>query len=334
MLDQSPVSAGVGEDAAIRESLNLARSCEALGYHRFWVSEHHNTASVVGSAPEILIAAIAATTSRIRVGSAGVMLPHYAPLKVAEQFRVLEAIAPGRIDLGIGRAPGSDPLTAGALNPRADAAAGFPRQVEELRRWVSDEGLPVGHPYRAVAAHPKGPSSPELWILGSSVYGAGLAAHFGLPYAFAHFFRDGAGTLEALEVYRRTYRPSARHPLPHATICIWALAADSEQEARHLATSREHWRVGFEKGVREPLIPPDAAARQVYGDAEQGLVERLRATALVGAAEQVATRIEELARRFGLDEVVVNTWTFDPAARRHSYGLLADAFRLDRNEAP
>ena len=334
MLDQSPVSAGVGEDAAIRESLNLARSCEALGYHRFWVSEHHNTASVVGSAPEILIAAIAATTSRIRVGSAGVMLPHYAPLKVAEQFRVLEAIAPGRIDLGVGRAPGSDPLTAGALNPRADAAAGFPRQVEELRRWVSDEGLPVGHPYRAVAAHPKGPSSPELWILGSSVYGAGLAAHFGLPYAFAHFFRDGAGTLEALEVYRRTYRPSARHPLPHATICIWALAADSEQEARHLATSREHWRVGFEKGLREPLIPPDAAARQAYGDAEQGLVERLRATALVGAAEQVATRIEELARRFGLDEVVVNTWTFDPAARRHSYGLLADAFRLDRNEAP
>ncbi|HUX74285.1 MAG TPA: LLM class flavin-dependent oxidoreductase [Steroidobacteraceae bacterium] len=328
VLDQSPASAGGGEDVAIRESLLLARHCDALGYHRFWVSEHHNTASIVGSAPEILIAAIAATTRKIRVGSAGVMLPHYAALKVAEQFRVLEAMAPGRIDLGVGRAPGSDRLTSQALNPHANAAEDFPRQVQELQCWVSGAPLPAAHPYHAIIAHPSGPSSPEIWILGSSDYGAQLAAHLGLPYAFAYFFSDGAGVDEALGLYRRNYRPSERHPQPRATICVWALAADTEAEARDLAASREHWRVGFERGLREPLISPQAAGAYPYSEAQRAIIERLRENALVGGAEQVARRIESLASRLNLDEIVVNTWTFDPAARRHSYTLLAGAFDL------
>ncbi len=200
VLDQSPSSAGSAQDVAIRESIALAQHCDALGYERYWVSEHHNSASIVGTAPEILIAAVAATTRRIRVGSAGVMLPHYSALKVAEQFRVLEAIAPGRIDLGVGRAPGSDGLTAHALNPHSHGAEEFPRQVQELRHWVSGIELPAGHPYRNIMALPQGGSSPQLWILGSSDYGAQLAAHFGLPYAYAYFFTEGAGVEEALEL--------------------------------------------------------------------------------------------------------------------------------------
>ncbi|HTV96353.1 MAG TPA: LLM class flavin-dependent oxidoreductase [Steroidobacteraceae bacterium] len=327
VLDQSPASAGSGEDAAIRNSLDLALDCERLGYERFWVSEHHNAASVVGTAPEILIAAIAATTRRMRVGSAGVMLPHYSPLKVAEQFRVLEAIAPGRIDLGVGRAPGSDGLTARALNAHANVED-FPRQVQELEHWVSNLALPEGHPYRAVSAHPRGATSPQLWILGSSAYGAQLAGYLGLPYAFAYFFSDGAGVEEALSLYRRSFRPSARHARPEATICVWAVAAETRGEALRLLTAREHWRIGFEKGLRTPLVSPQEAAAYHYTHAERAMIERLRASALAGTAAEVADRLTALAQRLELEEIVINTWTFDPLARRRSYELLAHAFGL------
>jgi luciferase family oxidoreductase group 1 len=329
VLDQSPASAGSTQDVAIRESLVLAQHCDALGYERYWVSEHHNSASIVGTAPEILIAAIAATTRRIRVGSAGVMLPHYSALKVAEQFRVLEAIAPGRIDLGVGRAPGSDGLTARALNPHSHGAEEFPRQVQELQHWVSGIPLPEGHAYRNIMALPTGVTSPPLWILGSSDYGAQLAAHFGLPYAFAYFFSEGAGVDEALRLYRRNYRPSERHPRPQATICVWALAADTDSEARHLLMTRELWRTGFEKGLRLPLESPEKAAAQSYTDAERAMIGKLRDSALVGDAAQVAEKLHALARKLELDEIVINTWTFDAQARRHSYSLLAEAFGLN-----
>jgi luciferase family oxidoreductase group 1 len=291
------------------------------------VSEHHSSDSIVGTAPEVLMAAIAATTSRIRVGSAGVMLPHYSALKVAEQFRVLEAIAPGRIDLGVGRAPGSDRLTSLALNPYSNAAEEFPRQVHELRAWVCGEPLDEGHPFAAISANPRGPTSPELWILGSSDYGAQLAAHFGLPYAYAHFFTEGRGTDEALALYRRNYRPSARHPAPQATICVWALAADTEAEARHLLKTREFWRVGFEKGLRKPLVTPEFADAYPYTDSERATIDALRRKAIVGTADAVAKRLTQLAQHFALDEIVVVTWTHDPAPRQRSYELLASALR-------
>ena len=328
VLDQSPAAQERTQDHAIRESLALARHCEALGYHRYWVSEHHNSASIVGTAPEILMAAIAATTTRIRVGSAGVMLPHYAALKVAEQFRVLEAIAPGRIDLGVGRAPGSDRLTAMALNADPRAADEFPSRIQEMDLWLRGEPLPEGHPFRPIHAHPMGPTSPEIWILGSSDYGAQLAAFLGYPYAYAYFFTDGRGTEEALALYRANYHPSARFPKPAATICIWALAADTEAEARRLLMTREHWRVGFEKGLRTPLVSPEAAAAHPYTEAERATIQRLREKAIAGTGEQVAAKIRELGTRFGLDEIVVNTWTHDPAARRRSYELLAHAFGM------
>jgi len=330
VLEQSPSAKGRPEVDSIRESLVLSRHCDALGYHRYWVSEHHNSGSIVGTAPEILMAGIAATTARIRVGSAGVMLPHYSALKVAEQFRVLEAIAPGRIDLGVGRAPGSDRLTALALNPDADAAAeNFPRQVIDLRHWVSGEALEDTHPFGKIIAHPRGPIAPELWILGSSNYGAQLAAHLGLPYAYAYFFTDGQGVEEALRLYRQGYRPSARFPEPKATVCIWALAAATEDEARHLLRSREYWRVGFEKGIRNPLVSPEEAADFAYTPADLERIEALRRKAFAGTATQVAARLSDEAKRLELDELVINTWTFDPAARRRSYELLADAFGLD-----
>jgi len=333
VLDQSTAAEGSTQDAAIRESIALARLCDTLGYHRYWVSEHHNSASIVGTAPEILMAAVAATTQRIRVGSAGVMLPHYSALKVAEQFRVLEAIAPGRIDLGVGRAPGSDQLTARALNPYSNAADEFPQQVLELQSWLSGTPLPNDHPFHEVAAHPQGLTSPELWILGSSDYGAQLAAFFGLPYAFAYFFSDGRGVEEALALYRSRYRPSARYPRPIATICVWALAAESHAEAQRLLTTREYWRIGFEKGLRNPLVSPAQAAAYPYNAEELARIDALRAKAFVGTAEDVAARLLALARQLELDEIVINTWTHDPGARKRSYELLAEAFGLEKRAA-
>lgn len=329
VLDQSTASRGREEAQAIRETIALAQACDRLGYHRYWVSEHHNHPSIVGTAPEVLMAAIAATTTRIRIGSAGVMLPHYSALKVAEQFRVLEAIAPGRIDLGLGRAPGSDRLTAYALNPDAGAAAErFPAMVDELARWVSGRALPGDHPFAAVTAHPTGTTHPEIWILGSSNYGAQVAAHFGLPYAYAYFFSDGRGCEEALEAYRRHYRPSAAHPAPQATVCIWALAAETDAEAQWLLGSRAHWRVGFEKGIRESVISPDEASRISYAPGEQALIDALRRRAFAGTPDVVAGRLRAEAARLGLDELVIVTWTYAAAARLRSYELLADEFGL------
>jgi luciferase family oxidoreductase group 1 len=323
VLDQSVSIAGRGEDAAIRDTLDLAQHCEALGYHRFWLSEHHSLATIVGSAPEILMAAIAARTTRIRIGSAGVMLPHYAPLKVAEQFRVLEALAPGRIDLGVGRAPGGDMRTAQALNPNAHLAAeAFPELVRDLQAWTS---LPR---HRGITAHPLSPHAPEIWILGSSDYGAQLAAHFGLPYAFAYFFTDGQGAEEAIALYRSLYRPSERHPLPQATLCVWALAADSEQEALHHALSRERWRVDRQRGVFGPLQSPDEIEAHGFAEVDRAIVDSMRRKAFVGDAAQVADKLRALAARFQMDELVINTWAHDPAVRRRSYALLADEFTL------
>ena len=327
ILDQSVAVTGQTEDASIRQTLALAHHAEALGYHRFWVSEHHSHPSIVGSAPEVLMAAIAATTQRIRIGSAGVMLPHYAPLKVAEQFRVLEALAPGRIDLGVGRAPGSDMRTARLLRQSPQQSSDdFPIQVRELQAWVSGIDMPEGHPGRGVTANPTGPTSPTLWMLGSSDYGAQLAAHYGLPYAFAYFITDGQGAEQALDLYRQLYRASSAHPRPQAVLCVWALAADTEAEARYHFTSRERWKLDRNRGAIGALPSPQDAAERAYSAAEQIQVDQLRAHALVGSGPQVAAKLRALADKLGVDELVVITWAHDPAAQRRSYELLAHEF--------
>lgn len=333
VLDQSVAVAGASEADAIRDTLALAPHCEALGYQRFWLSEHHALPGIVGTAPEVLLAALAARTERIRLGSAGVMLPHYSAFKVAEQFRVLAALAPGRIDLGVGRAPGGDRRSAQALNPHArPGAEDFPEQVQDLQAWSSGlqhRGL-IAHPRGGPADAPADPAqAPALWILGSSDYGARLAAHLGLPYAFAYFFMDGQGVEQALSLYRTLYRPSERHPAPEATVCVWALAADSQAEARHQALSRDRWRADYLRGRLGPLKPPDEVAARGFTEEERPGVEAGQRKAFVGTAGQVRDQLLALAERLGLEEMVVNTWAHAPAVRRHSYALLADAFELE-----
>ena len=329
VLDQSVALQGQGEDAALRDTLDLAPTCEALGYHRFWLSEHHALPTIVGSAPEVLMAAIAARTTRIRIGSAGIMLPHYSAFKVAEVFRVLDALAPGRIDMGLGRAPGGDQRTAQALNPHASHnAEDFPQQVLDLQAWTR------GERHQGVLALPRPPAgsglerAPVLWMLGSSDYGAQLAAHLGLPYAFAYFFTDGVGVEQALALYRQLYRPSERHPKPEATICVWALAADTEAEALHHALSRERWRVDRQRGRLGPLQAPDRIAATPFTAEELTIVDPMRRRAFVGSAAQVGQKLRALAAALELDELVVNTWAHDPAVRRRSYQLLAQEFAL------
>jgi luciferase family oxidoreductase group 1 len=330
VLDQSVAVVDRPHGQSIRDTVALARHCEALGYHRFWVSEHHNHASIAGSAPEILIAAIAGVTERIRIGSAGVMLPHYSPLHVAEQFLVLEALAPGRIDLGLGRAPGSDGRTAFALNPLANERPNeFTGDVRDLIAWTSGAPLLEGHPFRTVKAHPLSETAPEIWMLGSSDYGAQVAAHFGLPYAFAWFFTDGKGGPEALDIYRRLYKPSQRHPEPHSALCVWALVADTEEEARFQFLSRARVRLLRDIGQFVPLEPPSVAAAFPYTAAELDRIDRLREESFVGTAAKVAERIAALAARLNVQEMAIVTWAYDEAVRHKSYRLLAEAIGLE-----
>jgi luciferase family oxidoreductase group 1 len=326
VLDQSVACFGRPQDASIRNTVALAEHCERLGYERFWLSEHHSLPSIVGTAPEVLMAAVAARTSRIRIGSAGVMLPHYSPFKVAEQFRVLDALAPGRIDLGVGRAPGSDHRTAMLLNPDPRASEMFPQQVRELQAWVSGQEMPEGHAGRGIQALPRADTAPQLWMLGSSGYGAQLAAHFGLPYSFAHFITDGEGCADALDLYRRLFKPGVIAQ-PQANLCVWALAADTEEEAWRVFASRERARVDRQTGRFGPLLPPEQAARP-WSDAEEAYRRELRRKAMVGTGEQVAQKLRALAGEHEVDELVVITWTWDPAAQRRSYELLAQACGL------
>jgi luciferase family oxidoreductase group 1 len=257
------------------------------------------------------------------------MLPHYSAFKVAEQFRVLDAIAPGRIDLGLGRAPGSDGRTAFALNPFAnERPAQVPNDVRDLMAWVTGDELPEGHPFRQVKAYPAGDTAPEIWMLGSSDYGAQVAAHFGLPYAFAWFFTEGAGAEQALTLYRRHYRPSARHPEPHAGLCVWALAADTEVEAQHHFASRARFRLLRDHGIFAPLEPPDQAAAYPYTPDEIARLTHYRAGAMIGTGPQVAQQIRDLASRMAVQEIAVVTWAHDEAARHKSYRLLAEAMGL------
>jgi luciferase family oxidoreductase group 1 len=326
ILDQSVARAGAPQEESIRNTVALAEHCEGLGYHRFWLSEHHSLPTIVGTAPEVLMAAIAARTTRIRIGSAGVMLPHYSPFKVAEQFRVLDALAPGRIDLGVGRAPGSDYRTALLLNPDPRASEHFPQQVQELQAWVTGAELPEGHPGHGIRALPMGATTPQLWMLGSSGFGAQLAGHYGMPYAFAHFITEGEGCAQALELYRHTFKPGLIAQ-PHATVCVWALAADTEDEAWALFASRERTRIDRNSGRFGPLLPPEQAARP-YTEGEQAYRRELRRKALVGTAAQVGDKLRTLAQELQVDELVVITWTWDPAAQRRSYELLAREFGL------
>jgi len=328
VLDQSPIRSGGTPTEAIQETLILAEHADRLGYARYWLAEHHSSGGLAGAAPEVLMGQVAARTSRIRVGSGGVMLSHYSPLKVAENFRVLEALFPGRIDLGIGRAPGSDQRTARALRhgPGAVPLEHFPQQLADLIGFLHDE-LPEGHPYGGVRAMPAGPSAPPIWILGSSSDGAALAAHFGTAFSYAHFI-NAVGGVDATRFYRESFRPSVRLDAPQASVAVFALCAETEAEAERLARCRDLFIVRLYTGRFGPFPSVEEAEAYQYSPPERAIVAEARRRTVAGTPEQVKARLEALAAEYDVDELVIVTITHDFKARLRSYELLAEAFGL------
>jgi luciferase family oxidoreductase group 1 len=336
VLDQSPVKEGSTGSQALHDTLDLARLADRLGYTRYWVAEHHGGPMLAGPSPEVLIGPIATLTQRIRIGSGGVMLPHYSPLKVAESFSVLAGLFPERIDLGLGRAAGTDPLTTYALQrDRRDAAPDdFPQQLIELLAYLNGT-FPDGHRFARLAELPGRPEVPEPWLLGSSPQSAIWAAELGLPYAFADFIAPHGAAITA--DYRARFQPSERRRDPQTIVAAWVLAADSEEEAAYLATSS---RMAFKMLRRGRLIavpPPEKAVRFLQSEGEDPLVAAqagppTRRT-IVGAIDKVRAQVEQLADDYGAEEVVAVTITHDHAARRRSYELLAKAFDLPISSA-
>jgi luciferase family oxidoreductase group 1 len=330
VLDLSPVTTATPGSAALHNSLDLARLADSLGYKRYWLAEHHNLANIASSSPDIMIGQVAAATSGIRVGSGGVMLPNHAPLMVAERFKVLEALFPGRIDLGLGRAPGTDPVTSYALRVRQDPRAGddFLERFHELL-LLERGGFPDGHPFRNVRAVPSDVTLPPIWLLGSSGYSAELAAAFGLGFAFAHHFAD-YDAASAMLSYRERFKPTPMQPRPYAILATAAIAADSDVEAERIAASAQLHYVRRAQGEYMPLESPEAAAAYPYTAADRKRMERQRARLAIGSALTVKDRLIALADATRADELMITTMVYDHAARRHSYELLADVFALPR----
>jgi luciferase family oxidoreductase group 1 len=323
ILDQSPVLSGASPRDAILATITLARDAERLGYRRYWLAEHHAMRGLADPAPEILLARITAETSTMRIGTGGVLLPHYSAFKVAEQFRLLEALAPGRIDLGIGRAPGGSQRVSMALESRE--VGHFPRQVQDVVDHL-DGTLHAEHPFAKVPAMPTGATSPEVWLLGSSDYSAALAAELGLPFAFAHFISGDATAVTRM--YRRHFKPSARSSEPRVIVCVAALAADTPEEAELLAATIDLWRLRIRRGVDLPVPSRDEALSYPYTEYDRDEIAYNRQRLMLGAPRAVRDRIETLAHTHEADEAMVLTITPDYASRTRSYALLADAFAL------
>ena len=328
VLDLSPVTTGAPGSVALRNSLDLAQFADRLGYTRYWLAEHHNLASIASSAPDIMIGQVAAATSRIRVGSGGVMLVNHAPLMVAERFKVLEALFPGRIDLGLGRAPGTDPVTSYALRRRQDAREGddFLERFQELV-LLERGGFPAEHPFRNVHAMPADVALPPIWLLGSSGYSAELAAAMGMGFAFAHHFAEHDAA-SAMLSYRAHFKPSAALAEPRAILAVAAIAADNEAEAERIASSADLHFVRRAKGEFEPLASPEEAAAFPYAPADRQRIARQRERLVVGSADQVRGRLLALLEAASADELMITTMVYDHDARRRSYELLAEAFGL------
>jgi luciferase family oxidoreductase group 1 len=323
VLDLCPLPDGSTPAQAVAHTLDLARHAEKLGYRRYWLAEHHNTGMLACSAPEVLIAAVAGATRTIRVGSGGIMLPNHTPLKVAETFRVLEALSPGRIDLGLGRAPGTDALTAMALRRSHDPAAGdFPEELAELVGFLTDDHERGGR-FARIVASPVGTGCPQLWILGSSLFGAQMAAVHGFGFAFAHHINPSMAE-EAMTVYRRYFRPSRFCDAPRAILGISAICADTDEEAERLAASARLVSLRIGQGrVSQPVPDADAAAAYPYTDDERMRIDANRPRLQTGSPATLRRRFNELAALTHADEIMVNTIVHDHAARLHSYHLLA-----------
>ncbi len=332
VLDQCPIRSGHTAADAVREAVDLARAADRLGYRRYWLAEHHNSQALACAAPEALIGHIASATTRIRVGSGGVMLSHYSALKVAEVFRMLETLYPGRIDLGIGRAPGSDRLTARILahGPGRLGIQHYPEQVSHLLGYLGgdheDEVL------ASVQAMPQGETEPEVWLLGSSLESARLAAWFGCPYSFAHFIQPRDAE-QALDVYRREYRPSERHPKPLASVGVSAMVAATDAEARKLSLSRLLWWLRLRSGQPGPFPSAEEVESYEFGESDRTTMKKMQARSLIGSPEVVRERALELCALLGVEELVVLTICHSVEARILSYELLARTFGLEERKS-
>jgi luciferase family oxidoreductase group 1 len=326
ILDLSPVSAGSTAAQALRNTLDLARLADKLGYVRYWVAEHHNLPSIASSAPEIMIGQIAAVTEHIRVGSGGVMLPNHAPLMVAERFKVLEALFPRRIDLGLGRAPGTDPATSYMLRRRQGISEedDFLERFQELM-LLETRAFPQGHPFHNVHAMPSEVELPPIFLLGSSDYSAQLAGQIGAGFAFAHHFAN-FDAVEAMRLYRDNFRPSPAHEKPYAILATHVVCADTDAEAERLATTVELNFVRRAKGEYVPLASPDEALAYDYTPIDRARIAQNRSRLTVGAPATVKARLEPLIAATQANELMVTSMMYDHPARKHCYELLAGAF--------
>jgi luciferase family oxidoreductase group 1 len=321
ILDLVRIPQGSTAADALNNARDLAAHAEKRGYHRFWVAEHHNIPSIASAATSVVIAHIAAGTSRIRVGAGGIMLPNHSPLVIAEQFGTLAHLYPGRIDLGLGRAPGTDQMTLRALRRTPMAAENFPSDVLELQTLLGP-----GEPGQRIHATPGEGTEVPLWILGSSTFGAALAAEFGLPYAFASHFAPQQ-LISALEIYRSRFKPSAQLDRPYAMAGINIIAADTEKEARRLATTQQMSFVNLFRGVRQLAQPPIDDMDTYWSPAEKAQVQELMSRSIVGTRNQVRAGIDAFVAETGVDELMVVSDIYDYPARLHSFELIAAANR-------
>lgn len=332
VVDQSPISSGQTAADALQHTFELARFTERLGYERYWVAEHHSAGSFAGTAPEVLLARLGAETTTIRIGSGAVLLPHYSPLKVAESFRMLHAMYPGRVDLGIGRAPGGTPLETYALQRVHEGARDdFPEKLVELLAFFN-HGFPEQHPFSRILVQPEMPGGPEVWLLGSSGWSADAASQLGLPYAFAHFINPEP-TRKAIEFYRRNFKPSQYLSEPLVIVATGAVAADTEAEADRLYTSYRMRRIMRERGDRGPIPSPEEAEEQLARHA--GLESRPDnrdngewPRVFHGSIDRVHEELQGMADELGIDELMIITVVHSHEARLRSYELLARAFHI------
>jgi luciferase family oxidoreductase group 1 len=320
VLDLAPVAAGTSTGDALRHTTELARRVEQLGYHRFWVAEHHNMPAIASSAPAVLLAHLAAATSTIRVGSGGVMLPNHAPLVVAEQFGTLAALHPGRVDLGIGRAPGTDQITAAALRRTTDglSAEAFPQELEELIGFFTGT-----NPYQKITATPGLGDMPAVWLLGSSGFSAQLAGLLGLPFSFAHHF-SAVNTLPALALYRQHFRPSPWLDRPYAMVAVSTICADTDERAEWLSGPSALSFLRLRQGRPAPLTSPEEAAEYPYSELEIDFVRQRREGQAMGSPETVTRQLSELLERTQADELMLTTLVYDIEARVRSFELVAE----------
>jgi luciferase family oxidoreductase group 1 len=332
VLDLSPIPSGSTSADALRNTLDLAQLAERLGFTRYWLAEHHNTPLIASSVPEVMIGHVADVTRRIRVGSGGIMLPNHVPLKVAETFRVLEALHPGRIDLGIGRAPGTDSLTALALRRSREAlnADDFPARMGELLAFLHAD-FPANHPFHNIKAIPDDVTPPEIWLLGSSDFSAELSAQSGLRFAFAHHIQPEPA-VSALRLYRETFRPSEYLEEPEALIAVSVVCAETDERAEELSRSHALTMLRFRSGrAGEGRFPSVAEATDYpYTPEDRLIMEVNRPRMFAGSPVNVHERLTNLADQAGVEEIMVTTMIHDHRARRHSYELLAEAFSLPR----